>query len=319
LPSIRADANGAFTIANLAKGSYTIHAHAGDGSEAELTGVAAGTTNVEIKLVRPGAIEGELVGFSTTPRVHARQVTQTLLIGNEAVIEGNTFSISGLTPGKYVVEALAGEENDGKSIEIKSGQVVKIQLKSRGKGRVEGLVYEFGSKAPIPNMNCVAAQSMGGQAGEVAPGPATAGSTTDAKGVFSIPAPVGKARVMCFSQDGSFSVAGGDVEVAATAPGRIELAAVRVVPPPSDVGFRIKPLTLPLVIATVDPTGPAKASGLLPGDKVMTIDGASLEGLLPSSAMMLAWNHRPGTTMVIGVERAGAPVSIKIVAAKPRN
>lgn len=318
LPSIRADGNGAFTIANLAKGTYTLHAHAGDGGEAEIPNVAAGATDVEIKLVRPGSIEGELVGFSTVPRVHARQVTQRLLIGNEAVIEGSTFSITGLTPGKYVVEALAGDENDGKSVEIRSGQVVKVQLRSRGKGRVEGLVYEFGSHAPIPNMNCVAAQSLGGQAGEVPPGPAEATSITDAKGAFSIAAPIGKARVMCFAPDGSFSVAGGDAEVAAGAPGKIELAAVRAVPPPSDVGFAIKPLTLPLVIASVDPAGPAKAAGLLPGDKLLVIDGAVLTNLLPSSAMMLAWNHRPGSTLTLGIERDGSPLTLKLAIAKPR-
>ena len=130
LPGIRADANGAFAIGNLAKGNYTIHAHAGDGSDAELPNIAAGTANLEIKLARPGSIEGELVGFSTTPRVHARQVTQRLLLGNEAVIDGTTFSISGLMPGTYSVEALGGDENDGKAVEVRSGQVVKVQLKS---------------------------------------------------------------------------------------------------------------------------------------------------------------------------------------------
>jgi len=235
------------------------------------------------------------------------------------VIEGNTFSISGLSPGKYVIEALGGDENAGQSIEIKSGVVARVKLESKGKGRVEGMVYEFGSKTPIPGLNCVAAQSMGGQSGEVTPGPAGTGHTTDAAGKFSIPAPVGKARVMCFSPDGSFSVAGGDVEIAATGPGKIELAAVKVMPPPSDPGFRIKPMTLPLVIATVDPNGPARATGLAPGDRVMTIDGASVAGLLPSSAMMLAWNHRAGTTLTLGVERNGAPLSIKIVVAKPTN
>jgi RNA polymerase sigma-70 factor (ECF subfamily) len=318
-PSIRADGNGQFTIGNLAKGSYMLHAHAGDGSEAEVMNVAAGSTGIEIKLVRPGSIEGELVGFTIPPRVTARQVTQGLVLGNEAVIEDDAFSISGLVPGKYVLEALAGEENAGQSVEVKSGAVTRVKLESKGKGKVVGLVFEFGTRVPIAGMNCVAAQSMGGQSGQITPGPASAGNTTDAKGAFSIPAPVGKARVMCFSQDGTYSVAGGDVDVAAATPGKIELPAVKVLPPPSDVGYRIKPLTLPLVIASVDATGPAKPSGLLPGDRVMTIDGASLTGLLPSSAMMLAWNHRPGSVLTLGIERGGVPMTFKIVVAKPTN
>ena len=41
--------------------------------------------------------------------------------------------------------------------------------------------------------------------------------------------------------------------------------------------------------------------------------------LLPSGAMMVAFNHRAGTTLVLGVERAGAPLVIKIVVAKQTN
>jgi S1-C subfamily serine protease len=124
---------------------------------------------------------------------------------------------------------------------------------------------------------------------------------------------------MCFSQDGSFSAAGGDVDVAAGAPGTIALKAVRAIPPPSHVGYRIKPLTLPLVIASVDADGPAAAGGLAPGDIVTSIDGQSVAGLLPAGAMMLAWNHRPGTTLVVGVERGGAAKTIKIVVAEAAN
>jgi hypothetical protein len=317
LPSVRADANGQFKIGNLAKGSYTMHARAGDGSEAELPNISAGASNVEIRLVRPGAIEGELVGFTKTPRVHARQVTATLFLGNEAVIEGNRFSITGLAPGKYVVEALAGEETDGQSIEVKSGVTLRVKLTSRGHGSVEGTVVEFTSRAPIPGLNCVAAQSMAGQAGDVQPGANS--PATDVRGAFRIPAPTGKARVMCFSPDASFSVAGGDVDVPTNGPAKIELAAVKAVPPPSEPGFRIKPLTLPLVIAVVDPAGPAKAAGLAVGDRVITIDGAPLTGLIPSGAMMLAWNHRVGTTLTLGIERNGAPLTIKIVVVKPTN
>src|SRR5439155_20780094 len=59
-PSVRADVSGAFEIGNLSRGTYTLHAHAGDGSEAEVPGIAAGASGVEIRLVRPGTIEGQL-------------------------------------------------------------------------------------------------------------------------------------------------------------------------------------------------------------------------------------------------------------------
>ena len=121
---------------------------------------------------------------------------------------------------------------------------------------------------------------------------------------------------MCFPPDQSYSVAGGDIEVAATGPARIDLKAVKAEPPPSEPGFRIRGLILPLVIAIVDPTGPAKAAGLAPGDKLLTIDGVSTAGLLPSGAMMLAFNKRPGTTLTLGIERNGAPLTVKIAVEK---
>ncbi len=318
LPSVRADVSGAFTIGDLAPGPYALHAHAGDGSEVEVSDVAAGTKGVELRLVRPGSIEGELVGFTATPRVHARQITAQLQIGNEAVIEGNRFTIASLTPGKYIVEALGTEQSAGQSVTVKAGQVARVKLESKGRGTLTGTVTDFSSGAPIAGMSCVAAQSMGGQAGDIAGQPSPQ-NTTDAKGAFSIPAPIGKARVMCFPSDGAFSAAGGDVDVPASGTGTVALKAVRALPPPSDVGFRIKPLTLPLVIASIDADGPAKPAGLAVGDIVVSVDGQSVAGLLPAGAMMLAWNHRPGSTLTLGIERAGAPMSIKIVAKPAEN
>jgi protocatechuate 3,4-dioxygenase beta subunit len=318
LPSVRADGSGAFVISDLAPGPYMLHAHAGDGSEVELADVPAGTKGVELRLVRPGSIEGELVGFTSTPRVHARQITAQLQIGNEAVIEGNRFSITGLTPGKYIIEALGTDQNAGQSVTVKAGQSTRVKLESKGRGTLTGTLTEFSSGAPIAGMACVAAQSMGGQAGDIT-GQPTPQNMTDAKGAFTIPAPIGKTRVMCFPSDGGYSAAGGDVDIPATGSATIALKAVRALPPPSDVGFRIKPLTLPLVIASVDADGPAKAGGLAVGDIVVSVDGQSVAGLLPAGAMMLAWNHRPGATLTLGIERAGAAMSIKIVAKPPEN
>ncbi|MGE0396715.1 MAG: sigma-70 family RNA polymerase sigma factor [Kofleriaceae bacterium] len=318
LPSIRADASGHFTIDNLAKGHYTLHAHAGDGSEAEILDVEAGRQDVVIKVIRPGAIEGTIANFTSPPRVHARQLTAELQLGNDAVLEGNSFSITGLAPGRYVVEALAGDENAGQSVEVKSGAVTKVKLESKGKGFVEGTVTDFTTKQPLAGFSCVAAQSMGGQSGDWANAPATPENTTDAKGAFKIPAPIGKARVMCFYSDNTYSVAGGDADVSA-AGGKIELKSVKAEPPPSDPGFRIKPLTLPLVIAVVDASGPAKAAGLQIGDKLVTIDGAPVNGLLPGGAMMLAWNKKPGAKLVLGVDRGGVTKTIEIVPVKATN
>src|SRR5262249_31701688 len=58
LPSIMSTGDGTFAIQNLAPGVYNLHAHGSVGSEGDVLNVAAGTDNVTVKLIRPGAIEG---------------------------------------------------------------------------------------------------------------------------------------------------------------------------------------------------------------------------------------------------------------------
>ncbi|HTL38961.1 MAG TPA: sigma-70 family RNA polymerase sigma factor [Kofleriaceae bacterium] len=320
LPSVRADQGGSFVIKDLARGTYVVHAHAGDGSDVQIPNVAAGTTDITVRLESPATIEGDLIGFTTPPRVHARQNTSELTLNNEATMEGNHYSITGLAPGRYIVEALGDNENDGETVELKSGATLKVNLESHGRGTIEGVVTEFGAGGPVANMNCYAAQSMQGLSGDIgANAPTNDDTTTNAKGEFKVAAPVGMARLMCFSADGSFSVAGIDIKVAAAGVTKATLAAVRAVPPPSDVGFRIRPMMLPLTIAAVEPTSPAATAGLKVGDVLLTIDGTSVAGLIPSGAMTLAWNHRPGTTIALGVERAGKPVSVQFPVRAPTN
>src|SRR6185312_16132284 len=59
-----------------------------------------------------------------------------------------------------------------------------------------------------------------------------------------------------------------------------------------------------------DPHGPAAASGLAAGDHLVTIDGTSLQGMLPQGAMTLIMNHHPGSAIVLGVERQVAPLRV---------
>ena len=69
---------------------------------------------------------------------------------------------------------------------------------------------------------------------------------------------------------------------------------------------------LPVTVGSVVPNGPAATAGLAPGDQVVTIDGISLQGVLPQGAMFLVMSHRPGTTAKLGVLRGGAAQTIKV-------
>lgn len=319
LPSIMSAGNGTFRIRNLARGTYTLHAHAFDGGEGDALNIAAGAEGVTIKLMRPGAVDGTLVGFSTPPQVRMRTLTQDLAIGGNPIVEGTHFWQTGLRPGKYAIEAFGGAEKAGTSIEIKSGETTKVTLTSRGDGKLEGHLYEFGTKTPLPGYRCDANISMGGEMG----GPPSDDSHSafpDAQGHFAMAAPVGTVRVFCFSQNNpGLSPAGIDVEVTKGTTATVEVYGVRAKSAAvGDAGIRIKPVTLPLVLAAVDPASSAAQQGLKVGDRVVTIDGASVQGLLPAGAMTLIGNHKPGTTVSVGIDRAGTATTFKLpVVASP--
>ena len=317
-PSTISDTTGHFEIANLGSGAYDLDARAADGGDGELRGVAAGTTAVSIKIMRPGAIEGTLTGFTSTPEVFIVSPTGGAR-GGRAIVDGNTFSRFALPAGKYDVNAMAGAEADGQTLDIAPGETKHVDLRNRGTGTIEGTVTELGTHAPVPNMRCDAHLALGNEMSIVPPDPAHQ-AFTDAAGHFTVSAPLGRARLFCFEPNGGlFSPAGGDVDV--TAAGRVtaSVASVRATfgGAPGDAGFILAPGTLPVTVGGVLPNGPAATAGLRPGDQVVSIDGVALQGLLPQGAMTLIMNHRPGTTVLVGLQRGGATQTVKIVVRGP--
>jgi hypothetical protein len=314
-PSAMTDAAGRFEIADLARGTYNLHAHAADGSETQALGVAAGGEPTTITLARAGAIDGTLVGFTSTPLVLATSITPAgLHLGGVALVEGTTFSKVGLPPGRYTVQATAGAQVDGQTVELRPGETAHVTLRSRGVGKLEGVVRELGTHAPVAGMRCDARVSMNGEMSPAPPDPSQQ-AFTDAAGHFVVSAPIGRVRIFCFAPaPGALSPAGADVEVTALAIPKVDVFAVRIAGAPHDPGFVLAPFALPLTVQQVVPASPAAAAGLRPGDHVVTIDGAALDGVLPQGAMVLLAGHAP-TPITLGIERAGAALTVRFTAA----
>jgi RNA polymerase sigma-70 factor (ECF subfamily) len=311
VPSAMTDVNGAFEIHDLARGTYAIHAHAADGADGVIEAATAGGDPVTIKLTRPGSVDGTLVGFSRTPDITATQIgVVDRVLQGDGIVTGNTFSITGLRPGHYTVEAKAGVEVDGQAVDVRSGETVHLTLTSRGVGHIEGTVYEYGTTTPIIGMRCDAPLSMGGQMG--GPPDARMRQFTDAVGHFSLTTPLGRVRVLCF--DGDRGPGGVDVDVTATSAPQVTVYSVRPTfgTTPSEPGFRLQPATLPITVLRVDPGSAAAAAGIQAGDHLVSVDGGSLDGLMPLSAWFLVINHAPGSTVVLGVEHAGTGRSVTL-------
>lgn len=308
-PSTLTDTAGRFEIGNLARGTYSLSAHAGDGSDGVLPDVPAGTNAASIKLARAGAIKGTLTGFSHAPTVFYWS-TKGPQSSGRALVEGATFSRVGIAPGPYMVEAI-GADADAVTVEVRAGETAHVDLRSRAVATVEGTVADLTTRKPIAAMRCDSKPSADGHVSPVPPD-VSYQAFTDANGHFKVSAPVGRVRIFCFAPNGGpLTPAGTDVEVASATPVNVNVFSVRGNDSPSDAGFMLAP-TLPITVGEVVPNGPGAKAGLRPGDRITTIDGISLQGVLPQGAMVLVMNHRPGTVASLGIDRAGAPQTIKV-------
>jgi hypothetical protein len=308
------DSGGRFEIAGLAHGAYRVHAHAADGSDAELRGIEAGGEPITIKLTRPGAIDAELLGFSSTPQVELRGGPRGG--PRRVLVDAGHASVTALPPGRYTLQARAGAELDSQSVDVQAGETAHVALRSRGLGRVEGRVVEYGSNAPVVGMRCDALLST--STDSLLPADQALQAVTDGAGQFSVAAPIGRVRVICAMwAGGPLTVTGADVDVAGDRAATVVLVSVRDTrgSARSNPGFVLARGVLPLTVNVVMQGGPAAAAGLLAGDRLVSIDGASLEGMLPMGAATLLSNHTPGTTVVLTIERSGRSETISVVIA----
>jgi hypothetical protein len=315
-PLTMTDVGGRFEITGLARGAYRVRARAADGSTAELREVAAGGEPLTVLLSRPGAIDAVLVGFSSTPVVEVRG--GALDGARRAVVDGGRASLTALPPGSYTLQARAGAELDSQSVEVRAGETVRVVLQRHALGRVEGRVVEHGSATPVAGMRCGTTLSTSADS-RSPPDPALQ-AVTDGAGRFSVAAPIGRVRVACaMLSGGPLSPAGSDADVVADRAATVELVTVRNTRGSvhSNTDFTLAGGVLPLTVATVLPGGLAASAGLAVGDHLISLDGASLRGMLPIGAATLLGNQPPGATVSLGIERGGVARTIPLTLSRP--
>jgi hypothetical protein len=210
-----------------------------------------------------------------------------------------------------MVEAIGGDA-DVVTVEVHSGETVHVELHNRAVGTVEGTVADFATRKPIAGMRCDAKPSIEGQTTPVPPDVAFQ-AFTDAAGHFKVSAPIGRVRIFCFAPNGGpLGPAGTDVDVSSAQPANVNVFSVRAAASPSDAGLMLNPGFLPATVADVVPNGPAATAGVRVGDQLVTIDGASLQGVLPGGVMLLVMNHRPGSVATLGILRGGVAQTLKL-------
>ncbi len=305
LPLTSTDADGTFTLRDLAPGSYALQARGADGAEGTTGPITAGAANAVIRIVRAGRIDGTLVGFSQSPVVYARPLgTYELIAG---VVDGAAVGVTGLKPGRYLVNAMNGYEGDVQTVEVRPGQPAKVVLTSHGRATVDGTVLDFRTREPIANASCHVVMNIDGEQIDTNWDLGSA-PKTDARGRVTLePSPAGSLTVAC--EMPSFRRSRAATDVTATAGGRVAvqlLSVDRLTENSSTIGVELRWRTTPPRISSVRAGSPAAKAGILPGDLVTEVNGASVQGLDGNGVQFLIDDTLAGETVRITVLRGTA-------------
>lgn len=304
LPMTATTVDGEFTVRGLAPGRYGLQAERADGGAGTIASVAAGTFDITIRIERPARIEGTLVDFQQPPVVYARRVGEFAFA--PGVVRNTAFTVSGLKPGTYIVNAQTAQEGDAKRVELHAGESVKLTLVSQGRGAIEGAVLDFKTRAPISNATCHAVMSVAGEQTMTSWDPSTA-PRSDSRGVLLIdPAPAGTVTVSCLMPTSTWSPASAEVVVIAGRRARVELLSVEAVGEArGSIGAVFDHKVTPPRISQVVPNSSGAKAGLRVGDLVVEVNGSSVAGLNGMGVATLIENTSIGKDVTLTVLRGG--------------
>lgn len=304
-------ADGRFILGDLDGGRYTLDARGGDGSEATVENVGAGTSGVVVALQASGGVDGTLIGFRAPPSVSAaptRQDTWPIF----AAVSGTTFRLRGLAPGTYTITA-AGTGSAAERVQVQSGQLASVTLRDGGGASVGGRVYDWRSGAPAPGFTCRA----GLRVGDGTPvWDSTNLATSDGDGRYRLDGvAAGNVAVRCVGPSPFFSDGAAPLVVTAGQAGSADIPIIERASsqPPGSAGFQLDDAAfLAARVLTLQPRGPADRAGLRVGDTIKTVDGKSIAGLTSSAVKEVILGRPIGTTARLGVTRTEAPIQLTI-------
>jgi len=282
------DEHGAFALEELDPGTYELTARDTNLIK-QVDGVVAGASNVVIRLAASGSIRGvvrakdaPIGSFSVIAARHRGPIEREYAAAASFFDASGEYEIAGLLPGTYSVTAAALGHAHSATVDVTvpPGGEATADLTLRGGGRLFGVVVEEGSERPIEGARITIEGALGASAGPV---PILADATTDASGRFSLQGLAEGARSISAIAPGHHGrIVSGLVvtEGGEIGPLTISLAKVKEGEEPrmelTGIGAVLSPKDDALVIGQVLPGGGAAAAGLLPGDAIVAIDGATV-------------------------------------------
>jgi protocatechuate 3,4-dioxygenase beta subunit len=301
IPPTTTDQNGAFVLADVAPGAYTVSASSprGDGHEEK---VAAGRTNVVLHLTGTGGIDGTVEGFDVDAEVVAYGLDKN---GGyfRAARAGNTFRMRNLPAGQYNVSATSKDGGDAATITVTPGGVEKLALHKREFGVIEGTIVDETTHAPVAAVDCNAFSKTG---------ISSSYASTDVHGAYRIErVAVGENSITCY---GSSVHASGTAKVVAGQVTHTDLTAhVEPEVRRGHAGLVLEMQLSEVLVKSVEHGGPAERAGLVAGDRLLTVDGSPVGRWGNEAALMEIELRPPTTSATLTIERDDKQLTVQLM------
>ncbi|MGH1340519.1 MAG: carboxypeptidase regulatory-like domain-containing protein [Nannocystales bacterium] len=347
-PPVLTDASGRFRIRELREGNYRITAEAaGGGMRVSEDGVALGG-DVTLELEALAGVRGQLRDGTKPVPAYRLSLKGPTSRSKRIQNDKGEFSLQGLDPGTYTVEAQAESGTASVEVEVEQGAVADVALELEAFGTLTGTVVSATGeplsglfvmaqpKDGTPNVGSGLQMLMGG------------GPRTDGRGKFELSGvPSGTGQLMVVDPDGgegggataSYEVDAGESTdlgtITSVAAGEVPVAergtlgfrttvrdwTHRPLAPeadPEDADAPDDPERERLWVRAVSEEGSAEAAGLKPGDEIIAVRDQDVASMGASSAAsMLGPSHfRVGDTVALRVLREGSEHRVNITAAK---
>jgi len=306
-----AEADGSFTLEGLEPGVYDVSALAVGLAPARAFDVRVPASGLVLRLAEGGALVGRVTEEGRAPvpafvvHIHKQHSALEWLVFAQARFidaEGH-YSFRGLTSGRYRVQVVAaGFVPAERQVEVPEGarEVLADVVLTRG-ARLEGKVLSAATRAPIAGARISVESGMSADA--LAP---LFDAVSGADGTFTLDGIPQKGISLTVSAPGHNTRLVSGVQP--TTPLLVELTPTEADAGPKvelvGIGAVLKARGDALVIGEVLPGGGAQASGLVPGDEVIRIDGTPVTELGFAGSIQRIRGPE-GTQVVLGVRKAG--------------
>jgi RNA polymerase sigma factor (sigma-70 family) len=311
------DSDGNFQISGLKTGDYAIAADAPGFPRAKAPNVRAPAKNVILRLQTPAVIDGQVVDSNGTPvakfEVGSQPTVESVL---ENMIFGRThrfapivhheglFRIENLAPGNYdvMVRLAGGRIAIQNSVAVSAGETRRVRLVMQTSATITGRLIDSSTGKPIKGIGF----GVSGREGLVH-------AHSDEEGRFTLK-DIFPGRPT-FVDVRAYEDFLGE-HLALTVPeseSRLDIENLELLSidpkknygPTSDVGITIEPGSIGGMIASV--ADPARAAGIVAGDRVIRIDTRRTDRFGVRSIEYLMWGQ-PGTDVSVEIRSRSGDV-----------